>query len=64
MPDRLTEPDELTLRTLGLIDGTTVAEQARSDPRVAKIVRLMLASHRERRNGGANVISLRRDRDG
>jgi len=43
MPDRLTEPDELTPRTLALIDGTTVAEQARSDPRVAKIVRLMLA---------------------
>jgi len=63
MPDRLTEPDELTPRTLALIDGTTVAEQARSDPRVAKIVRLMLASRRERRNGGANVISLRCDRD-
>jgi len=69
MPDRMSEPDELTLRTLAIIDGTTLAEQrrialaayaakAREDPRVAEIVGLMLASRRKRRNGGSNVIRL------
>jgi hypothetical protein len=76
MPDRLTERDDLTLRTLALIERTTVAEQrrralaayaeqARQDPQVAEIVRLMLAARRERRNGGSNVIGLVREaRDG
>jgi hypothetical protein len=69
MPDRLTERDDLTLRTLALIERTTVAEQrcralaayakqARQDPQVAEIVRLMLAARRERCNGGSNVIRL------
>lgn len=69
MPDHLTEPDELTLRTLAIIERTTVAEQrrralrayaeqARRDPRVAEIVGLILASRRKRRNGGENVIKL------
>jgi hypothetical protein len=65
--DRLTELDDLTLRTLALIDETTVAEQrrralsayarlARQDPCVAEIVRLVLASRRQRHNGAGNVI--------
>jgi hypothetical protein len=69
MADHLSEPDELTLRTLAIIDGTTVAEQrrialaayarqAREDPDVARIVGLMLASRRKRANGGGNVIRL------
>jgi hypothetical protein len=75
MTDRLSERDELTLRTLAIIGRTTVAEQrrqalaayaeqARQDPDVAEIVRLMLASRRERLNGGGNVISLRGGRHG
>ena len=75
MADRLSERDELTLHTLAIIGRTTVAEQrraalrayaeqARQDPDVAEIVRLILASRRERMNGGGNVISLRGGRDG
>lgn len=75
MADRMTEQDELTLRTLAAIDGTTVAVQrrtavaayaaeARQDPRVAEIVGLMLASRRTRQNGGSNVIRLRAVRGG
>jgi hypothetical protein len=67
--DRLSERDELTLRTLALIGRTTLAEQrrialsayaaqARQDPDVAEIVRLMLASRREHADGGSNVIRL------
>src|SRR5215831_3925382 len=70
--DRLSERDELTLRTLAFIERTTVAEQrrqalreyaarARQDEDVAEIVRLMLASWRERQTG-ANVIRLGRKR--
>jgi hypothetical protein len=66
----MSERDELTLRTLALIERTTVAEQrrrairtyaqqAREDPDVAEIVRLMLASQRQRDSGGGNVIQLR-----
>jgi hypothetical protein len=66
----VSERDELTLRTLALIERTTVAEQrrrairdyarnARQDPDVAEIVRLMLASQRQRDGGGSNVIRLR-----
>lgn len=72
MADRLSERDELTLRTLAFIERTTVAEQrrqalreyaarARQDEDVAEIVRLMLASWRERQTG-ANVIRLGRKR--
>jgi len=70
MGGSLSERDDLTLRTVALIEGTTVAEQrreairyyarqARLDPDVAKIVRLMLASRRRRENGASNVIELR-----
>jgi hypothetical protein len=67
--EHLSERDDLTLRTLAFIDRTTVAEQrrralrdyarqAREDPQVAEIVRLILASRRTR-DGGGNVIKLR-----
>lgn len=67
MADQISERDELTLRTLAIIEGTTLAEQrreaihayatyARQDPNVAEIVRLMLASRR--RCGGGNVIKM------
>jgi hypothetical protein len=70
MPDSLSERDELTFRTLALIERTTVAEQrrralrayasqARKDPQVAAITRLVLSSRRKRRHGGGNVIALR-----
>jgi hypothetical protein len=70
VPDSLSERDDLTLRTLAFIQRTTVAEQrrialaayacqARQDPNVAEIVRLMLASRRERDSDGSNVIRLR-----
>jgi hypothetical protein len=73
--DQMSERDELTLRVLSLIDRTTIAEQrrralcayaeaARQDPQVATIVRLVLASRRERTNGGGNVIRLRREAGG
>lgn len=69
MADRLSERDDLTFRTLAIIEGTTPAEQrrkaladyarrARQDRNVAEIVRLMTASRRERGNGGSNVIWL------
>lgn len=69
MADHLSERDELTLRTLAIIDGTTLAEQrriglaayaaqAREDENVAEIVRLMLAARRKRGNGGGNVIKM------
>jgi len=67
----LSERDDMTLRTLAIIERTTVAEQrrkalaayaadARQDPDVAKIVRLMLASRRGRRDVGGNVIRMSR----
>jgi hypothetical protein len=67
--DHLSERDELTLRTLAIIEGTTLARQrrialaayarqARQEPDVAEIVRLMLAARRGRVNGGGNVIRL------
>jgi hypothetical protein len=67
--DSLSERDELTLRTLAIIEGTTVAGQrrqalatyaaaARQDKNVAEIVRLILASRRERDNDGSNVIRM------
>ena len=60
----------MTMRVLALLEDTTVAGQrrralrayaaeARRDPQVAEIVRLMLASRRERESGGSNVIRLR-----
>jgi hypothetical protein len=66
----LSERDDVTLRTLAFIERTTVAEQrrralrayaahARQDPHVAEIVRLLLASRRERQRKN-NVIPLRR----
>ena len=69
MPDHLSERDELTLRTLAMIEETTLAEQrrialaayashARQDPDIAEIVRLMMASRRKRLNGGGNVIRM------
>ena len=69
MADHLSERDELTLRTLAFIERTTFAEQrrialadyarrAREDGNVAEIVRLMMHSRRERRNGGGNVIRM------
>jgi hypothetical protein len=68
--DQLSERDEMTLHVLALVERTTVAEQrrealrayarqARQDGNVAEIVRLMLASRRERDSGGGNVIKLR-----
>lgn len=72
MADHLSERDDLTLRTLAIIERTTGAEQrrialsayarqARQDPDVAEIVRLMLASRRNRDNGGGNVIRLSKE---
>jgi hypothetical protein len=72
MADRLSERDELTLRALSFIERTTLAEQrrialaayagqAREDPNVAEIVRLILASRRGQENGGGNVIRLSRE---
>jgi regulator of protease activity HflC (stomatin/prohibitin superfamily) len=69
MADQISERDELTLRTLSFIERTTLAEQrrralhtyaeqARQDPAVAEIVRLMLASRRQRDSGGSNVVEL------
>ena len=65
----LSERDEMTLHVLAFLDGTTVAEQrrqavrsfcaqARTDEDVAEIVRLMLASRRQRASGGGNVIEM------
>lgn len=65
----LSERDEMTLRVLAIIERTNLAEQrrraladraaqAREDPRVAEIVRLMLAARREQRDGGENVINM------
>jgi hypothetical protein len=73
MPDQADERDDLTLRTLAIIEDTTVAEQrrralhaycehARRDRNVAEIVRLMMASRRNRRLEIANVIPLRSSR--
>lgn len=70
MTDVTAEIDDLTLRVLAILDGSTVAtqrreairdycRQARQDKDVAEIVRLMLASRRERRNGSPNVIEMR-----
>lgn len=72
MADHLSEPDEMTLRVLAIVERTTVAEQCRialaayarqvrQDPHVAEIVGLMLASRRERLNGGGNVIMPRQE---
>jgi hypothetical protein len=72
MADHLSERDDLTLHTLAIIERTTVAEQrrialsayarqARQDPDVAEIVRLILASRRKRGNGGGNVIRMSRE---
>jgi hypothetical protein len=69
MPDHLSERDEITLRTLAIIEGTTLAEQrrialaayaawAREDEDVAEIVSLILDARRERSNGGGNVIRM------
>lgn len=69
MADRMAERDELTLRTLAFIERTTLAEQrrialadyaarARENPDVAELVKLMLASRRNRHEGGSNVIRL------
>jgi hypothetical protein len=68
--DKLSERDEMTLQVLALVERTTVAEQrrealrahahqARQDENVAEIVRLLLASRRERQHGGGNVIRMR-----
>jgi hypothetical protein len=70
MADSLSERDELTLRTLAFIERTTFAEQrrqalsayarlAREDENVVEVVRLILASRREREKGGGNVIRMR-----
>jgi hypothetical protein len=67
--DSISERDELTLRTLALIERTTLAEQRREalrsyspqaseDPNVAEIVRLMLASRRQQATAGGNVTRL------
>lgn len=66
----LSERDDITLRVLAIIEQTTVVEQrrqalaaytaqARRDPRVAEIVKLTLASCRERQRGMGNVVQLR-----
>jgi hypothetical protein len=66
----ISERDDLTLRALAITERTTVAEQrrqavrsycaqARQDPDVAEIFRLMLASRRSRSGRPGNVISLR-----
>jgi hypothetical protein len=73
MAGHLSERDDLTLRTLAFIERTTVAGQrrqalreyaarARQHKNVAEIVRLILASRRERHHGGGNVIRLERTR--
>lgn len=69
MSREISERDEMTLRVLALLDRTTFAEQrreavrayarqARQDEDVAGIVRLMLASRRQRAGAAANVIFL------
>jgi hypothetical protein len=69
MADQISERDELTLRTLALIERTTFAEQrreairayarrARESEDVAEIVSLILDARRERGNGGRNVIKM------
>ena len=69
MADRLSERDEMTLHVLAIVERTTVAEQrrealrayahqGRQDKNVAEIVRLLLASRRERECGGGNVIRM------
>ncbi len=66
MTDRMSERDDITLRVAALIEGTTLAEQrrtalaawaaqARTDPHIAQVVRLVLA---HRRTAQGNVISL------
>src|SRR5258708_715977 len=68
-PPSLSERDDMTLRVMALLERTTVAEQrrqairsyarlARQDENVAEIVRLILASRRERQRGSGNVVSL------
>ncbi len=49
MPDRLSERDDLTLRTLALLDRTTIAEQRR---------RALAAYARQARQEGARQWSL------
>lgn len=73
MPDQMSERDKLTLHTLAIIERTNLAEQrrralaayaaqARKDPNVAEIVRLMLASRRKRdQRDGGNVIRLHKE---
>jgi hypothetical protein len=67
---QMSERDEVTLRVLALLDETTVAEQrrravrvyaaqARRQPDVAEIVRLILSSRRSRSTSRGNVITLR-----
>jgi hypothetical protein len=68
MPD-LSERDDITLHVLAILGGTTVAEQrrqavrswcaqARQDKGTAEIVRLILASRRQRASGSSNVIEI------
>jgi hypothetical protein len=72
MADRLSERDELTLRTLAYIERTTFAEQRRKALRayaqrarrhkdVAGLVEIILASRKERRDREqGNVVPIRR----
>ena len=67
MTDRLSDQDQVTLDVLAIIEQTTAAEQrrqavrsylsnARQDPNIAEIVRLVMAS-RHKKLGG-NVIQI------
>jgi hypothetical protein len=70
MPEAPGEVDDVTLRVLAIMDGTTLAEQrreavrdyarrARQDKDVAEIVRLILASRREHQGRvRGNVIEI------
>lgn len=69
MTGQLSERDEITLSTMALLQRTTVAEQrrqavraycaeARHDPDVAEIVRLILAYRRSQSRGTGNVITI------
>ena len=71
MTDRMSERDEVTLRTLAYVERTTVAEQRRKAIReyavrgrrskqVGELVALILASRQARRQPQpSNVIALR-----
>ena len=73
MADKLTDQDDMTLRIMAIVEGTTIAEQrrralaayaasSRQDPDVAEIVCLALEYGREIQYGSRDVISMRERR--